>query len=216
MKLPKSVPIKETTSLFSNKYNYKIVLICSAAGWFRNKNYDHALSKLNEVTLLQYSNKWTRIKTEDDLKFHFKLLHTLEKFDQSLYDSRIETPRISIYTNETKYIEQLVSLDEDSIKVIYVPNSKLKQLEPGTIIVKRLDYGYKVHLGTIRNRNHREFIQWAKNSNKIRLTRRCIADLTRNTSWGGSYFYVKDEKTLTMVKVFLGTDISRIEKIIKS
>lgn len=216
MKLPKSALIKETTSLFSNKYNYKIVLICSSAGWFRNKNYSYTLSKLEEVTPAQYSNKWSRIKNEDDLKFHFALLHTLENFDTSLYDLRVEIPRISIYTNETKFVEQLAFLQEDAVKAIYLPNKSLKQLEPGTVIVKRLDYGYKVHLGTIRNRNHKNFIEWAKKSDKIRLTCRCITDLTRNTSWGGSYFYVKDDKALTMVKMFLGADILRVEQIIKA
>lgn len=216
MKLPKSVLIKETTSLFANKYNYKIVLICPAAGWFRQKNYDFAFTKLSEVTPADFSNKWGRIKNSTELKQSFTLLDSLRSLDSDLYDIRIESPRISLYTNETGYIEQLAALDESHVKFICIPGKTIQKLDPGKVVVKTLDYDYKVYLGTVRKRNHTSFIEWAENNGKIRLTKKCKTDLTKDNSWGGSYFYVKDAKTLTMVKMFLGSDISRVEQVIKA
>lgn len=216
MKLPKSVQIKETTSLFANKYNYKIVLICPAAGWFRQKNYDFAFTKLSEITPADYSSRWIKIKNDKDLKQSFALLDALRALDIDLYNIRIESPRISIYTNESKYIEQLAAVEEANVKFVCIPSKTIQKLDPGKVVVKTLDYDYKVYLGTIRKRNHSNFIEWCETNGKIRLTKKCKTDLTKDNSWGGSYFYVKDAKTLTMVKMFLGGDISRVEQVIKA
>lgn len=216
MKLPKSVQIKETTGLFAGKYNFKIVLICSVAFWFRNKNYDHTLAKLNEVEPEHFEDKWSRVKSPEELKYCYKLLNALKGLNEDLYQLRIENPRLSVYTNEPHYIEKLAALGSEHVKFVCMPSTNLQQLEPGKIVVKRLDFGYKVHLATIKKRNHSNFIEWAEQNKKVRLTKRCKKDLTQDNSWGGSYFYVKDEKTMTMVKMFLGADISRIEQVIKA
>lgn len=216
MKLPKLVPIKETTSLFAGKYNYKIVLICSAAGWFRHKNYDFTYAKLSEITSADYSNRWLKIKNDQDLKQCFILLDALKSLDIDLYDIRVESPRISLYTNETKYVEKLAALNTANVKFVCIPGKTIQKLDPGKVVVKTLDYNYKVYLGTIRKRNHSTFIEWAEKNSKIRLTKKCKKDLKLDSSWGGSYFYAKDDKTLTMVKMFLGADISRVEQVIKA
>lgn len=215
MKLPKSILIKETKTLFAGKYNYKIVLVCPAAGWFRSKNYDFTRSKLDEVEPHHYHDKWFRIKNDEDLNYCYKVLDVLEKFNDTEYDIRIESPLISIYTNNKIYIEQLAGIDKETIKFVSLPAKNIQRLDPGKVVVKTLDYDYKVYLATIKNKDHSSFLNWTKDNNKIRITKRCIKDLNQRISWGGSYFYVKDAKTLTMVKMFLGTDISRVEQVIK-
>lgn len=198
------------------KYNYKIVVICPAATWFRNRNYEFALNRLNEITSASYTEKWSKIRNQKELDYSLQLLADVRKFNDSYYELRVESPRLNFYTNEKTYIETLANSYKENVKFICLPNSKLKKLEPGEVIVKKLDYDYKVFLASIRKKNYSNFIEWAKGNKKIRLTKRCIRDLQRDFSFGGSYFYVKDDKTLTMVKVFLGVDVSRIEQVIKA
>lgn len=213
MKLPKSVLVNETTKLFSNKYNYKIVLVCSVAGLFRGKRYDYTQSQLAEAG--NYKGPWARNITSIDLKAYNRLLAVLRSLNNDDYDIRVETPWISIYTNNTSYIERLADINEPIVKCVYLPSKNIQKIDAGKVVVKTLDFDYKVHLATIRKRDHSSFLTWAKDNSKIRVTKKCITDLESQWSWGGSYFYVKDAKTLTMVKMFLGSDISRVEQVIK-
>lgn len=215
MKLPKSIPIKETTTLFAGKYNYKIVLVCPAAGWFRGKNYDFTETKLKEVEPMHYTDKWSKIRSNEDLQYCFKVLNSLKSFNDLEYETRIENPRISFYTNNATHVETLANIDPDRIKFVCLPNKNIQALTPGTVVVKTLDFDYKVYLATMKNKDNSGFLNWIKNNDKVRVTKKCIKDLGQNYSWGGGYFYVKDAKTLTMVKMFLGSDISRVEQVIK-
>jgi hypothetical protein len=216
MKLPKQTQIKETISLFSGKYNYKIVLICPVASWFRGKNYGLVEDNLEEIGPKGFYGRSNKFKTADDIKYCGNLVNLLKTFDESTYDIRVESPRINFYTNDTLQVEKLAGLDEERVKFISVPGKSLQKLEPGKVVVKTLDYDYKVYLGSIKRRNHSNFVSWAEKNPKIRLTKRCCRDLSHDVSWGGAYFYVKDERTLTMVKMFLGSDISRVDRVIKA
>ena len=131
------------------------------------------------------------------------------------YTIRIEHPWINFYTNDTKHVELLTALNPGQIKYVCIPNKANPSLQPRSVIVKTLDFGFKIHMGTTRQ-DYINFVNWSKNNSKIRLTRKSERDLSKAKSWGGSYFYVKDEKTLTMVKVFLGSDINRIEAVLKA
>jgi hypothetical protein len=216
MKLPKNLRIKETLKLFLDKYNYKISFICPAAAMFRSKNYEYALTKLNEVEPAHFSDPWSKIKSAPDLKYCYAVLDALKSFDDSLYEIRIESPIVNVYTNDTKYIETLAKIADKDVKFVSMPNGNVQTISKGKVIVKKLDFDFKVFLGTIKKRDYSNFVSWAQNSKKIRLTKKVVKDLSKDYSWGGGYFYVKDEQTLTMVKMFLTTDISRIEIVIKA
>lgn len=208
MKLPKSVLIKDTVSLFANKYKYKIVLVCPVAGWFRGNKLDFVLEKLNEGSF----PPWIKIKSKEDLDYCFKLQNLMTTLQD--YELRVENPFINFYTNTPSNLEKLAALDEQRIKFISLPNKNNPNLAQDSVIVKTLDYKYKVHLGTTKQ-DYNNFLNWCENNDKIRLTKRAKKDLSKRTSWGGSYFYVKDDKTLTMVRMFLGSTISKLETVIK-
>lgn len=216
MKLPKSIQTKETLKLFLDKFNYKISIITPGASFFRGKNLNYAEFRLKEFGPSDFSFKWSKIKNNDELNYCIKLLEYFKNFDSDEYELRVENPIISLYTNNTKYIEKIAGLSEKNVKFVWLPNNKIKNLIPGKLIVKKLDYDYKISMASIRKRNYIDFISWAKNNSKIKLTNKFIRELSRDTSFGGSYFYVKDSKTLTIVKMFLGSDISKIEELIKA
>lgn len=211
MKLPKSVLIKDTVSLFMSKYNYKIVLVSGVAYWFRHKDNAYA-----EKQLAKHDQLHPIVKSGIlDIDFCTKLLSALKSFDTDLYTLRIESPYINFYTNQTSYIEKLAAINEKAIKFICLPNKNSPPLVKNTVIVKSLDFSFKVHVGAT-NQSHTSFVLWAEGQDKLRLTKRCISDLSKTNSWGGSYFYVKDDRTLTMVKMFLGANISRVEQVVKA
>jgi hypothetical protein len=209
MKLPKSIKIKETVSLFANKYKYKIVLVCPVAGWFRGNKLDFVLEKLTEGDF----PPWIKIKTKADLDYCFALQKLMSTFSD--YELRVESPLINFYTNTTSNLEKLAALDDNRVKFICLPSKGNPELEKNSIIVKTLDYNYKLHLGATKQ-EYASFVKWCEDNDKIRLPKRAKLDLSKTFSWGGAYFYVKDDKTLTMVRMFLGTAVSKIETVIKA
>ncbi len=210
MKLPKSVQIKQSSKLFNNKHKYKIVLVTPGAGWFRGGNLENVTEQI--ALLSQINNHWNkRVKTEEEKEFILSLQKTLAKLSD--YEIRVENPLISIYTNIEKNIELLSKVNPNNVKYVSVP--AVDSLEVNKVVVKKLDYDYKLTLGRTKQ-DFNNFVEWCKNNKKIRLPERAKRDLGKTHSWGGAHFYVKDEKTLLMVKMFLSTHINKIEQTIKS
>ena len=209
MKLPKSVLIKDTVSLFANKYKYKIVLVCPVSGWFRGNKLDFVLEKLNEGVF----PPWVKIKSQADIDYCFSLQQLMTTLSD--YEIRVESPRINFYTNNAADIEKLAALDADRVKFICLPNKASPNLVEDSVIVKTLDYGFRVHLGSSKS-SYINFVKWCDGNEKVRLPKRAKQDLSKNFSWGGGYFYVKDEKTLTIVRLFLNNVITKVETVIKA
>jgi hypothetical protein len=196
-----------------NKYKYKIVLVCPVANWFRGNDLDHVLLKLNELSQTKNPAAWIKIKGPDDEEY-CRNLHTSMK-NLVDYELRVEHPLINIYTNNTQHLESLSALDASRVKYVSIPNKNNPDLVSNSVIVKKLDFDYKIHMGRTRQ-EYNNFLKWAENNKKIRLSKKLIRDLGKSSSWGGSYFYVKGESNLTMVRVFLGSDIAKIESVIKA
>ncbi len=214
MKIPKSILIKDTVSLFSNKYKYKVVLVCPLASWFRGNDLANVSAKLTELTDKGIVPSWAKVKLPDDVNFTKGIHDIVSSFDQG-YDIRVEQPFINFYTNESPHVEKLCNLDPIRIKYISIPNKNNPELSPQSVIVKKLDFDYKIFMGRTR-KNYRDFVTWAEGNKKVRLTPTVKSHLIKDRSWGGSYFYVKGEQTLTMVKLFLGSDIAKIDNVIKA
>lgn len=211
---------KQTKKLFYGTYQYKIVLVCAGAGWFRGMNWDFASEKLSKVDLSKNATQHpsfsrytgTSIKTPEDLHYANKLLATLRKLDD--IDLRVESPWISLYTNTEKHIKKITSLDESRIKYVSVPD-KDSNLSVGTIILPKVDFEFKVTMGRT-TQEYSSFIDWADSGNKVKLTRTCRKQLSENSSWGGSYFYITGDKNLLLAKMHLGGTIAKIERIAKN
>lgn len=194
-----------------DKYQYKAVLVCPVANWFRGMDLAHAREKLQLIDrkkLPLNTPLWNKIKNEDDLEYCIKIEALLSKM--SNFDLRVEHPLLSFYSNNIKDCITLANLDVPRTKYVSFPDDTLV---PNTVYLPKIKYGFKITMGRTRS-EHSNFIKWSENNDKIRLTNNCVRDLTRDKSWGGSYFYVKDEKSLTLVKMFLGSEISRIDVVI--
>jgi hypothetical protein len=205
---------KTTTKLFKGIYQYKIVLVCSGAQLFRSGDMAATLEKLKQIDLTRNEKlfpNWRQsyIKTQDDLDYALQLQHTLSK--QTDIDVRVESPWITVYTNNKKHIDSIVKINEDHVKYISAPKTTLDQ---NTIIMPKMNYEYRITLGkTIQE--HSAFVEWAESNPKLKITKSAKVDLLKPRSWGGKHFYVTGENNLLMAKMHLGSSIVKIERIIK-
>ena len=212
MKLAQSIQTKQTTKRFNNKYKYKIVLVSKAASWFRGCDFETVAKGLQEQSNPD-AGPWQVKLNPFEQTYTLSLLINLKKFKD--YELRIESPFISFYTNTETDIEKLAKIDPDRVKYVCLPVQGTEDiLDQGSVIVKNLDFAYKVTMGRTRQ-DFSEFVKWCEGKDKIRMPKRAKADLSKSKCWGGSHFYVKDDKTLTMVKMFVGGFIHSVESVIK-
>ena len=205
------IKVKPSQKLFNGIYRYKTVIICPAAAWFRGNNTDHAGHMLDKYALghlLKY--QCLNIKNPTDYLYSVEVLNLLKSFSD--YELRIEQPLLSFYTNHLDSAVALANLDVQRTKYRCEPPDNIV-IETGEIILKQIPYAYKVTVGKTK-KNHSEFVEWSTQINKIRMTKTCKKNLCKDRSWGGFYFYVKDDATMMMVKMFIASDILRIDKVI--
>lgn len=208
--------VKTTNRLFKGTYQYKAVLVCPGAQHFRSGDMDSTLESLKKVILTTdlkpVSWRNVHIKTQDDLDYAFKLQKVLKKF--TAIEIRVESPWISVYSNDKSQIDALVKIDKDRVKYISVPPNN-SQLATGTVIMPKTDYDFRITLGKTVN-NHTTFVEWAEKNSKIKLTKSSVKDLNKDRSWGGTHFYVTGDNNLLMAKMHLGGCIAKVERIIKA
>jgi len=193
---------KTTRSLFRGLYQYKIVVTCAVSSAFRLGDMNEALSKINSIL----------DKNKDDIEYAKKL--AIELSTQQDLDIRVESPWISIYTNENKLIKRITKLSPERVKYICEPASGTSLAE-GTVIMPKMDYDYRITLGKT-TQEHSAFVEWADGNKNLKLTKSCIRDLLRNRTWGGTHFYVTGDKNLLLTRMHLGEGIAKVERIVKS
>jgi hypothetical protein len=206
---------KTTTQLFKGMYQYKVVLICASAGWFRGNDFDTALDRLKKVNLESPNTNYLggrHIKTQDQLDYAFKLQNQLSLLKD--IEVRVEDPWISVYTNNVDNITSLVNLDIDNVKYVCKPADNVS-LSSDIIVMPKMPYDYRVTLSKTTQENT-AFIQWASTNKNVKLTKSCIKDLSKPRSWGGTHFYVSGDNNLLMSKMHLGATISKVQRIIKA
>ena len=203
---------KQTKKLFYGKYQYKIVLVFSGAHLFRGAPSDVIADRIKHVKLetdIYARKRWT-IKTEEELKYAVKLEHALSNLEN--FELRVETPWVTIYTNNKKDVDRLTNLDKSRVKYICEP-LKGTTLEENTVILPKIKYDYRVTLGKT-SQEYSTFISWANTNSKIKLTKSCKTELLKNTSWGGCYFYITGDNNLLMAKMHLCGAISKVERVV--
>jgi hypothetical protein len=204
---------KTTKRLFRNAYQYKVVLVCAGSSWFRQGNIGNAIKEFSKLDLSSSKAKlrMNHIRDQEDIDYGIKLANTLNQL--SNFEIRVESPWMSIYTNDKSIVDTVVNLDKDRIK--YVSSPPDTGIAENTIVMPKMNFDYKITLGKTCGSNA-AFIEWAATSSKLRLTKSCIRDLSAACSWGGTYFYVSGDNNLLMVKMHLGGCISKIERIVKA
>ena len=212
MKCLKSLNVKYSTRLFQNKYKYKVVFTSGVAGWFRGSDVEKIQKYYESDNGLYYS----RTATAEDKDHARKLAIELSAIEDNDWQTRVESPFVSVYVNTEKDLETVVKNCKERIKYVEIPDPNSEdKLAEGIVLVKNLDFNYKVTVGSSAQ-CYLNFVQWCENNAKIRLPKRAQHDLSRDRNYGGGFFYVKDEKTLMMVKMFLGRTITKVETVVRA
>jgi hypothetical protein len=209
---------KVTKKLFNGIYQYKIVLTCAGSSLFRHNDLDTVYKNLLEITLPaqpkpnQFGYRSGGISNQDDLDYAFRLQKLLSKMSD--IDIRVESPWLSIYSNNLSDINKLAKINIDQVKYISKPPDNTT-LDAGTVIMPKMNYDFRITLGKT-TQEHSTFVEWAESNKKLKLTKSCIKDLHKPRSWGGTHFYVTGDNNLLMTKMHLGGSISKVERIVKN
>ena len=209
---------KVTKKLFSGIYQYKIVLTCAGSSLFRHNDLDTVYKTLLAITIptqpktAQFGYRPGGISNQDDLDYAFQLQKALSKMSD--IDIRVESPWLSIYSNNLADISKLSKINVDQVKYISKPPDNTT-LDAGTVVMPKMNYDFRITLGkTIQE--HSTFVQWAESNKKLKLTKSCVKNLLKPRSWGGTHFYVTGDNNLLMARMHLGGSISKVERIVKN
>jgi hypothetical protein len=209
----KLLPTKKTNKLFLDKYRYKIVLISKLATTFRGRDIEDAAEKIAYWRENKTFPGWVYNGVASDLDRAFNIVKAFQKVSD--YKLMVSSPFLTFYTDKFDDFKQVSKELFDYIKYISMPEDTRPVLEKNTVYLKRIDYDFKITL-THRVPNNESFFKWCTGNDKIRMPRRCRDHVRRGWRSGDSYFYVKDAKTLSMVQMFLGSNIQRIDRVIKN
>ena len=202
-----------TKKLFYNQYLYRIQLRINKAAIWRGGDINYVLNQIflynNPTANNSIYYNYTSGATAQDIEKHTKLYQTLYELED--YKIRVETNIISIYSNTIEVIEKIKKSMNKDIISLSVPSSEQHKKILSTksnVVFSTVDYKYKITIGKL-NKDSANFSDWAKNNKKIRLPRPDDGKLYR-----GCNILVKDDKTLTMVKMYLSNSIQRIDEIL--
>ena len=208
----KLLPTKKTNKLFMDKFRYKIVLVSKFSPMFRSANLDDIEKKLNYYIQKKIFPPWIWNGEAGDYSVANDIVKSIKPLEN--YKIMVSSPFISLYTDNFNDFKTVTKELFTCVKYISVPEDSTPILEKNTVYLKRIDYDYKV---TISNRidNNESFFKWCRDNDKIRMPERCQRHVKRGWRVGDSYFYVKDAKSLSMVQMFIGSNIQRIDRVVK-
>ena len=210
---------KQTNKLFWDKYAYKLGVYNSGTHIFRNKRLDNARVIIDQLQrkssqgmhltfkMHRWSQKEQEIRSEDfdDLKI---LVNAFQ--DDVDFMLRCEGSRLGIYSNDIDWLKK-ISRKINDVPWLWEPT--VKNLEKNTIYLdKPSDYDYKINLNGTADKNFADYC--LKNITKVKAGDRLIKDLQQGRDLKGKYLYVKDEKILTIVRLFLHNNIMRIDRLV--
>ena len=184
--------LKESTKLWYGKYFYKAVVSCNHAYL---ANYWHSGYRPN--------------KAHRDIK---ELISIIGRRECRL---RGEMNLVSVFTNEEAVIQDLEMLLGDDVREIWRPDPKKQHLlTDGRTIICKTPPEHTVKVTLKWGKLPESFGQWVdSNLDKVRIGTNSLYRLRKYNS-GGFYFYLRDEKVLSLVNLMIHEHISRIDKLV--
>lgn len=210
-----------TNKLFYGKYSYKLIWVSPIANWFRGADLPYIRETLDSLQRQYNQEKQTLLKIHlwaKTINISLKDLHYAQIMYSALcrnknYRVRVEGKTMIIYAEQVDWLLELIEKLGNTVEELWEPNTLI---QPNTVIMTPKMTGWEYRL-TFKGKIPDEFKRWAlKNSDKIRIgpTLRNIIETETYSYAHGLYFYVKNEKTISLVSLMLGNSISRIDKII--
>jgi hypothetical protein len=199
--------VKQTTKKFYNKWLYKITLRVPGAAVFRLYSLESILDGIDHESKsrLRYFQK-----AKDNANYISKVIDFLLLWDCAEWTKRIEGDYIDLYTNNKKFYDEVIRLFSTDIKHVFQPDpDNLDALEGNRVIlVKKYPkdgFQYRVYIlpHALKGlENKARYLGWLNNNTNIDITSSVIHWFLRTDwNWDRRYVLVKDEATLTMMKL---------------
>lgn len=227
-RLVKKLKIRKTTKLHYGKYLYKVnfkndLSHCFAS--FRNTPKDRLSYAKNVINDLKQKAKdkeplatrfWRTMKLVEpsDHQYASNILALLSK--HSDWRARVELNRfLTIYTSNEDLVDGLSK--NCGAHEVYKPEEGMENfllLNIDTAVVnKPSKYEYRVYIKSDSKQEH--LANWLKaNTDKSRVGAITLYNLETGWHMSGNYFYIRDDRVLTMVRMVAGNNINRVEKLI--
>jgi hypothetical protein len=206
---------KTTKKLFFGKFVNKVAVQTSLAGYFRGNKLDKIKLDINIVSRritdklqsVQIGGSWSKKYAKiEDVQIALEIVGILESLTD--YTLRVEGCTLSIYSNDD-VIKKVTNIKNIHIEeTSQAADDKIKEFlltTPKAIIRKEYTHKYKVTVNALWD-SADSFTTWADKLPKIKTT--------GNSYKFGGYFYVADEKTLSLCHIFLSDKVRKVEKLV--
>jgi hypothetical protein len=206
---------KTTKKLFFGKFVNKVAVQTSLAGYFRGNKLDKIKLDINIVSRritdklqsVQIGGSWSKKYAKiEDVQIALEIVGILESLTD--YTLRVEGWTLSIYSNDD-VIKKVTNIKNIHIEeTSQAADDKIKEFlltTPKAIIRKEYTHKYKVTVNALWD-SADSFTTWADKLPKIKTT--------GNSYKFGGYFYVADEKTLSLCHIFLSDKVRKVEKLV--
>lgn len=232
-RLNQTVKLKTTNKKFFNQYLFKVKLHCPFAGILRGdvyKNFHDLVDTINQrkkilESLRKYN--WAGSWFNSDVNYSKSVvlndLQSVNLFKQKYQDAinvRIEEPFLSVYSNSNDILLELCSrFTADRILEIYFPKNNTEEeiLHTGSLISnKGTEYQYRLDVKTFLfdsvTTKQKILFQLENLGDTVDISRATRKKFLSGNSYflGGGRIYIKDENTLTYLKLMCPQIIGRI------
>jgi hypothetical protein len=208
---------KTTKKLFFGKFVNKVAVQTPLSGYFRGNKLESTKLDIGIVSRritdkqqsVQIGGSWSKkYASIDDVRIAREIVTVLESLDD--YTVRVEGWSLSIYANDD-VIKKVTNIKNIHIEeTSQAADDKLKEFllsSPKAIIRKEYTHKYKVTINALWDAAD-SFTAWADKLPKIKTT--------GNSYKFGGYFYVADEKTLSLCHIFLSDKVRKVEELVTS
>ena len=186
---------RETTKLWYNKYLYKVVIY--------NQSYYRPTSRY-----------WRKRSIGGEIT---KEIQELEMY---LKDKDVRTRRegytFAVFTNEIDLVNTLQARFNEKIEEVWKPNPKKVHIlkQPNTIIVNE-PARHPIRVMLNDKKISGDFAQWiSANPDKVTIGNSAFEAIKRGWLTGGLYFYLRDDKILSLVNLMIWQNIRRVDRLV--
>jgi hypothetical protein len=209
---------KTTKKLFFGKFVNKVAVQTPLAGYFRGNKIERTKLDIGIVSKrltdqklqsVQIGGSWSKTYAKiEDIQISREIITVLESLSD--YTVRVEGWTLSIYSNDD-FIKNVTNIKNIHIEeTSQAADDKVKEFllsSPKAIIRKEYTHKYKVTINALWD-SADSFTAWADKLPKIKTT--------GNSYKFGGYFYVADEKTLSLCHIFLSDKVRKVEELVTS
>jgi|APCry1669192319_1035405.scaffolds.fasta_scaffold01624_3 hypothetical protein len=216
-----------TKKLFYNKWPYKVTCIVKDSWRIKRLGVQNTINWCYEPIPKQYitglSSRYA-IKKEDKLNL-LEFTHAIIPFLSEDIQLRVEGSILNLYCQDKLILDSAISKLEQWVTEVHEPlNSNecefMINQTSKKIICNQLphnQYRYRVWIKSSTSQDTRlKFKTWSENyGDKILPTRTSLNWMLNSGSYGWNpNIYVKDQPTLSMIGLFLGSNVRKVEEFI--